>query len=79
MNDQTIMKTENNKTAIGEKIHHRRFTAGGLSDAIFGLSEAGLLINATINCPTAIIPAAIIVALGWSIVIAVRMWPNDQS
>jgi len=78
MPQSKTMRTENNKTAIGEKTHHRRF-AIGWSDAIFGLSQTGLLIYATINCPTAIIPAAIIVALGWSIVIAVRMWPNDES
>jgi hypothetical protein len=76
MKDQTSMKTENDKIIAEGQMPPRR---GGLllSDVVFGLFGAFLLINSTITCPEATIPAAIIVAVGWSIVMTIRMWPNS--
>jgi hypothetical protein len=74
------MKIENAKTKTEGQISRQTETTGAaLAFGIIGLSEAFLLISATVIAPTAIIPAAIIVALGWSIVIAIRMWPNEKS
>lgn len=70
--ETTIMITE--KTIARNEDHiFRRYAGNGfaLPFSMIGLSEFFLLISATITAPEAITTAAIIVAAGWSIVIAI--------
>jgi hypothetical protein len=71
------MKTEKTKMITEGQIPRSDEKKGdAIAFGVIGLSEALLLINATATAPEAIIPAAIIVAVGWSIAIAISMWPT---
>ena len=80
MKDLTSMNKEKSKI-ISEGNMPRRFGRAGIVPA-FGVIGAGqlfLLIDATTTAPKAVMPAAIIVAVGWSIVMVIMFWPNGRT
>ena len=73
------MKTEKAKIMTEGQMPRHHITSGAsIAFAVIGLFEALLLINAAARVPEAIIPAAIIVAVGWLSAIAITFWPNEK-